>query len=315
LSAPNDVFGFKMMAVDQDPIAALLNTPEAAVLVVVVSTQGASYNPVGAMMAVWSDGTRVGSLSLGCLEEDIVHHARRALETNAVVPLHYGDGSPYFDIQLPCGGGLQLALVPRPDKCVLRALCERRARREACSFDIDLQAGAVALGAQSMTCLIDTTLHVHFAPKLRFLIFGTGPAVDVFAGLAQAGGFSSMLFSPNESDVAQSLTAGRHAQVLTTKAFPAAASVDAQTAIILLFHDHDWEFDILTHAVRSPAVYIGAQGSRRAQEMRLMALEQRGVEKQARDRIHGPMGLIPSTRDPVFLSVSVLAEILAETQS
>lgn len=303
-----------MIAVEKDPIAAILNAPEAAVLVVVVSTQGPSYNPVGAMMAVWPDGTRVGSVSLGCLEEDVVLHARRALQTHAVVPLHYGDGSPYFDIQLPCGGGLQLALVPRPDKDVLQALCDRRERREACSFDLDLHTGAMALGTQSATQLIGTTLHIHFPPTLRFLIFGAGPAVGAFAELVQAGGFCSVLFSPNENEVVKSLAAGRQAQVLDTKSFPAAALVDAHTAIILLFHDHDWELDILTYAVRSPAVYIGAQGSRRAHDMRLVGLEQRGVEKPARDRIHGPMGLIPSTRDPVFLAVSVLAEVLAKVQ-
>ncbi len=304
-----------MTIVDHDPIDAVLNSSEDAVLVVVTATYGPSYNSVGTMMAIWADGSRVGSLSLGCLEADILHHARCALDTSTVMMLHYGEGSPYFDIQLPCGGALHLALVPRPDKTVLAALCVQRAQRIMCSLDLELETGAISVGTQNDSRLIGSTLHIHFRPKLRFLIFGTGPTAEVFASLTQTAGFASMFFSPNESDVAKSRASGREAQVLETKDFPTDAQIDAHTAIILFFHDHDWELDILVHALASPAAYIGAQGSRQAHDMRLLGLQQRGITPQNRGRVRGPIGLIPSTRDPVTLSVSVLAQVLAQVQS
>lgn len=88
--------------------------------------------------------------------------------------------------------------------------------------------------------------------------------------------------------------------------------IDPRTAIILFFHDHDWEPGILADALTSDAFYIGAQGSRRARDVRLLELEAMGVSKTDRARLFGPVGLIPSVRDAKTLAVSTLAEILAQ---
>ena len=85
---------------------------------------------------------------------------------------------------------------------------------------------------------------------------------------------------------------------------------DERSAIILFFHDHDWEPRILKRALETPAFYIGAQGSRRARDARHQEMLLLGVKKKALRRLKGPIGLIPSARDPRTLAISVLAEVL-----
>jgi xanthine dehydrogenase accessory factor len=94
--------------------------------------------------------------------------------------------------------------------------------------------------------------------------------------------------------------------------FPDDLGADDRTAIVLFFHDHDWEPPILAGALQTPAFYIGAQGSQRARDARLQALQLIGIESTSLARLHGPVGLIPSARDAGTLAVSVLAEVLNE---
>lgn len=89
-----------------------------------------------------------------------------------------------------------------------------------------------------------------------------------------------------------------------------ALKIDADSAAVLFYHDHDYEPAILSYLLTTPAFYIGAQGSRSTQRTRLMRLAEMGVSEEAMSRVRGPIGLIPSSRDPRMLAVSVLAEII-----
>jgi xanthine dehydrogenase accessory factor len=97
--------------------------------------------------------------------------------------------------------------------------------------------------------------------------------------------------------------------------FPADLSPDERTAIVLFFHDHEWEPSLLFDALKTNAFYIGAQGSQRARDSRNRKLLELGVSEDDLRRLHGPVGLIPSARDPGTLSVSVLAEVLQKSMS
>ena len=92
------------------------------VLAMITRIDGPSYRPLGAMMAVMVGGRRVGTLSSGCVEADIALHAEKARLTGKPFSVIYGKGSPFADISLPCGGGLEILLVPAPDKAVLAEL-------------------------------------------------------------------------------------------------------------------------------------------------------------------------------------------------
>jgi xanthine dehydrogenase accessory factor len=103
---------------------------------------------------------------------------------------------------------------------------------------------------------------------------------------------------------------GEDARVLVMTTNLPALGADRWTAAVLLFHDHDWEGPILSQLLETDAFYIGAMGSRAAHQARCDDLRSRGIADEQIARIQGPIGLIPSMRDPETLAVSVLAELI-----
>lgn len=305
----------KASGLETDPIQAILNTTEEGVLALVAGVEGPFYRPVGATMAVFGDNRRVGSLSSGCIEADISVQAMTALRAGAPRMLRYGRGSPFIDIQLPCGGGLDILLLPNPDRDVLTRLEQKRGERRPCSLSISLDTGVMTLTDPIPIHRNDLQLSVLFVPPVRFLVFGKGPEARTFSALVQSLGYPNLLLSPDTETSDQAAIAGCETRHLGIQEFPSDLDVDARTAIILFFHDHDWEPPILARALRSPAFYIGAQGSMRARDQRMTALKELGVAEADLARLFGPVGLIHSARDPGTLAVSVLAEVLAHTMS
>ncbi len=294
-----------------DPVAALVAAQGAGVLAVITGVEGPSYRPVGAMMAVLPGAVRVGTLSSGCVERDIAAQAMRALAEGRTRALRYGRGSPYLDIQLPCGGGLDITLVPDPDRGVLAALRDAEAGRRPVALTVDLGTGALALGDLAATARDGDRLVIARPPEARFLIFGKGPEAAAFAALVQAAGFPAVLLSPDAETLEAPARAGLATRTLPVARFPDDLAPDPWTAVVLFFHDHDWEPPILAAALDTPAFYIGAQGSRRSAAARSMDLRARGVPEGRLARLRGPIGLVPSARDARTLAVSVLAEVLA----
>ncbi|MEN0001042.1 MAG: XdhC family protein [Pseudomonadota bacterium] len=300
----------------RDPIEAILQASEPAVLAVIAGIEGPSYRPLGAMMAILpgaqpSKPDWIGSLSSGCVEADIALHAMQARQVGASSLVRYGRGSPFLDIQLPCGGGLEIGLVPDPDCSVLQKIADNQKARIPCALHIDLRTGAMRVGAPAPTQRKGDQLTILFEPGVRFLTFGKGPEANTFAALVQSAGYANTLFSPDAETLQHAQAAGCPTAHLAKPAFPDNLAVDDRTAITLFFHDHDWEPPLLVGALQTDAFYIGAQGSRRARDKRMESLHALGVSKAERARLYGPVGLIPSARDPGTLAVSVLAEILA----
>lgn len=309
----------QMTCASHDPIAALIaardgGSKDPATLAFIVSVEGPSYRPVGAAMTIMADGARVGTLSSGCIEADIAAHAKLRQGEGQPKVIRYGRGSPYIDIQLPCGGGMDVLLLPRPDPTALKAVQGHRLARRACVLEIDIASGAMAVELakeDSVTSLQDGTFRVLFTPEIRVLIFGKGPEATAFAKLAQSVDVPNVLISPDAETRNAAAISGTPVRHLTGPQFPDDLEVDDRTAIVLFFHDHEWEPPVLVGALASNAFYIGAQGSQRARDARRMALAGLGVAQADQDRLHGPIGLIPSARDATTLAVSVLAEVLA----
>lgn len=293
-------------------LAALAGADQPGVLAMITRVEGPSYRPVGARMAVFADGSRVGTLSSGCIEDDITLHALKALEAGKPQTVLYGRGSPFIDIQLPCGGGLEILLLPSPDRDVLAEVRAAMAARRAVTLAVDPESGALELREVGETGWHDGQFLVRIEPEIRFLVFGKGPEATTFAGLVQAAGFPNVLLSPDDETLALAAAGGSEVRHLTGPVFPDGLDVDGRTAVVLFFHDHEWEPPILLGALATPAFYIGAQGSQRARDARLMELEAMGAGGEALARLKGPIGLVPSARDARTLAVSVLAEVLAE---
>ena len=294
-----------------DPIRAILDAAGESVLAIIAGVEGPSYRPLGAMMAVLSDGSRAGTLSSGCIEADIALHAAEALKAGAPRLVRYGRGSPFVDIELPCGGGLDILLVPQPDRSALSEIAGRQAARDGCSLHIDIDSGAMTVEDEGATRRADSALTVRFDPAIRFLVFGKGPEATTFAALVNSAGYPNLLLSPDIETLQAGESAGCPTQHMPTKRFPKGLAADAHTAIVLFFHDHDWEPPILQPALTTEAFYIGSQGSQRARDARVATLEDMGVPSDDIARLRGPVGLIPSARDAGTLAVSVLAEVLA----
>ena len=152
----------------------------------------------------------------------------------------------------------------------------------------------------------------EYAPKLRLRIAGRGAAVAALTSQALQSGFEVHLQSP-EADMHNDLNVTKFDHLANPSA-PPAQKDDAWSAVILMFHDHDWEVALLTQALNSGAFYIGAMGSERTHNLRREDLEQAGVNSDDIARIKGPIGLIPSMRDANLLALSTLAEIVKTAQ-
>lgn len=293
------------------PLRALLAKPDGAVLAVVSRVEGPSYRPLGAMMTILRDDDLVGSLSSGCIEADIALQARAARDSGSPMRVRYGKGSPYVDIQLPCGGGLEILLCPQPDLDVLDELVRRSEGRQACSLVINTVDGGMRLTDAQPTVREDDDICIEVEPEICFHVFGKGPEASTFAALVQAAGYPNVLISPDQETLDAASSSGCTTRCLTKPHYPPDLAVDAWTAVTLFFHDHDWEPPILASALRTDALYVGAKGSRVAAERRLSELKELGLDAASLARMRGPIGMIPSARDPRTLAVSVLAEVLA----
>lgn len=276
-----------------------------AAIAMIRGTEGAAYRPVGAAMLFDAAGQGAGNLSSGCIDADIAHHAAAAIADGLGRDLRYGIGSPFLDIALPCGGGLDIRVLPLADPAHLLPL--RRA--VAARLPVRLWLGPQRL---DYTPFAGADLCLTVLPDVQFLAFGKGPEAVAFAHICAGAGYQTWLSSPDAETVA-GVTGGAVRLLPFSGARPPdALPIDRHTAVALFFHDHEAEPAILRRVLASDAFYVGAQGSRRTAARRIGRLRDMGVAEAALARLHGPMGLIPSTRDARTLAVSVLAEILSE---
>jgi len=255
-------------------------------------------------MCVSGSGEVAGYISNGCVDADIIYHARHSLEVREAVQLCYGDGSPFKDIQLPCGGRIDLWVLPYPSKTIINQLSKSLHTRQ--STRLSINANGELLNSKN------TSFSITYNPKLKLRIVGRGEAVRSLVKQAVQTGFEIILQSPEpgmgEGLVVQSF------EHLTDPANIPNSDDDPWTAVVLMFHDHEWEPEILSQALSGPAFYIGAMGSLRTHKIRKAALQERGIPNKDIDRIHGPIGLIPSMRDANLLALSTLAEIVKIAQ-
>jgi xanthine dehydrogenase accessory factor len=249
-------------------------------------------------MAVASDGHYCGYVSGGCTEAAIAAEALQALASGHDRFVLLGEGSPFFDIVLPCGGGITVAIHllrhMKPISAVIDCLKNRR------DTGLSYKPGHQDLSFGSKGTLTGwegDTFVTSYRPEVRLLMSGRTLEVEMATNVAKAAGYGVMLYE--------------HAAVggfdVTT--------IDPDTAVALLQHDLELEIPVLEAALEARPFYIGALGSARTHEKRVQRLRERGHSDEAIGRIKAPIGLFGRARDAQSLALSVIADIAACRQS
>ncbi|MFG6467982.1 XdhC family protein [Roseateles sp. BYS87W] len=288
------------------------------VLGTITRTWGSAPRPVGSLVAVRGDGLIAGSVSGGCIEDDLIAQLRAgSLALRQPHLLRYGVGAEEARrFGLPCGGTLELMLEPLGPHSALDALLGHLTRGERVRRTLDLATGAVTLdsaerGADTLT-LTDTHLVSHHGPQWRLLVIGAGQMTDYLAQMAGALGYGVTVCDPREEYAEGFALAG----VTLTREMPddvvLGFQVDDATAIVALTHDPKLDDLALMEALKSPAFYVGAIGSRVNQAKRRARLSEHfGLTDAELDRLHGPVGLNIGARTPPEIALSILAEMTA----
>jgi xanthine dehydrogenase accessory factor len=282
-----------------------------AALVTIVGLEGPFSRPLGAQLAVAGDKRFAGSISGGCLEQALTEEAQIAMKEGANRTLRYGVGSPYLDVRLPCGGGIDLYVDVDVDRNILgRAITLGRARKPfSLLFDPASKRSTLRIEESEVRAALGE-FERRYEPRMRIVLAGRGWEIVAMSQLARTADAEIVVASQEKAtlDFCQPY-ADQLIPLTTPKSIPK-LPLDADTAVACLFHEHEWEAALLLDALRSPAFYVGALGSRQTHARRVEMLEALGASKGDIARLRGPIGLFAS-HDPRSLAVSALAEIVA----
>lgn len=262
-------------------------------LVTLVEIRGGAAREIGAQMAVRGDGSYCGYISGGCTEAAVAAEAITAISKGTDRYLSLGEGSPFFDISLPCGGGITLAIHVirdvRPLRQVLAALEGRR--RVALHYVPGTQTiTAVKAPTGAVSSWSETAFLRVYRPNLRLILCGRGIELEATTRVAMASEFEVFAFVQKSRDFEASM-------------------IDQDTAVAVLYHDLDQELPWFEAVLRRKPFYIGALGSKRTHERRCQALRDLGYSSAEAARIKAPIGLFGPTRDANALALSVVAEV------
>ena len=287
------------------------------VLGTITRTWGSAPRPPGSSVALRADGLVAGSVSGGCIEDDLVDKARAgALTTGLPQVVRYGiDTDTAQRFGLPCGGLIELVLEPVHPCTRLDDLLARLDRGERVRRVLTIATGIVDLQPGNTTdelALDDATLVTHHGPRWRLLLIGAGQMTQNLAQMATALDYQVLVCDPREEYATGFTVPG--ATLLRTMPDDTVLEMkpDGHTAIIALTHDPKMDDLALMEAVNSPAFYIGAIGSRANQAKRKARLKEHfGITDAQLARIHGPVGLKNGARTPPEIAISILAELTA----
>lgn len=297
-----------------------------ALLGTVVRTWGSSPRPVGSIMALAEDGAVVGSVSGGCIEDDLIARHTNALAAQGGAAREIPTGPPSFvkygvtadeahRFGLPCGGTLELLLEYDPDPASLAALVAALDAGRLMRRTVRLDDGAVTLEeatAPEELALDERVLANTFGPEYRMLLIGAGQLTEYLATMALFSGFAVTVCDPREEYRGAWSVAGAKLVADMPDDVVASFKPDRRSCVIALTHDPKLDDLALMEALRTEAFYVGAIGSRRNNEARHQRMiEHFGLSAADLQRLRGPIGVYIGSKTPAEIAVSVMAEVLA----
>jgi len=277
-----------------------LKSGEKVAMITLINVEGGSPYPVGTQMLVFESGAYLGQITGGCAERAIADHAVEALRKGKNRCIRYGAGSQYFDIQLPCGSGVDVLIdVESTFSDYQKIVSVVRSRKVA-------RQELVADSNQTFS-----KLHI---PSPRLILLGQGDILAQSCNLAIAAGFEVAAIVNDEHT--KSLVERFEIKSNEFQTRPEMSSVcDEFTGIVSLFHEHDLELDVLAESLSSSSFYIGALGSRKTHSARIEHLRKKGLDEDCMARIHGPVGVNINSASPRQIAVSIIAEAVDKLNS
>jgi xanthine dehydrogenase accessory factor len=296
--------------------SAWLHAGHRVVLATVTQTWGSSPRPPGAMLAVRDDGVVAGSVSGGCVEDDLIDKVRdRSLAVDKPQTTIYGISKEEAQrFGLPCGGTLELVLEPVADVATVDGVLASIARHELVARELDLGTGVASLhpATRRDTQQFDGKRFVSIhGPRWRVLLIGAGQLSKYVAQMAQALDYEVIVCDPREEyavtwDVPDAqLLRGMPDDVVVE------AGLDSHSAVVAVTHDPKLDDLALIEALKSPAFYVGALGSRLNTQKRRERLAQFDLSDDELERLHGPVGLRIGSKTPPEIAVAIVAEMTA----
>lgn len=290
-------------------------------LVTLVDREGSSPRPIGAQMAINENGDAVGHIATDCLHDALILEAQSVMSSKQNKLIRFGKGSPYIDLKLPCGSGIDLYFDQALSKEHLEKMQTLLSDRKAFTLSMNMSEGRseiqeIKKGSKNERSASNKMImQRNYFPELQLLILGNGPTVINMATVARDVKIKVQICA-SETDL-QSLA---HSEGFETESDTelnniAENFVDDFTAVVFLFHDHEKELPLYQPILDKSPFYIGAMGSHTTHEQRLETLKSLGLKNEALKKIKGPIGIIPVAKNPDLLALSVISEIMNEAQN
>ena len=285
-------------------------------LITVIKTWGSSPRPIGATLAICDDGRVVGSVSGGCIEDDLIERVRQhGITRTAPEIVSYGitaDEAHRFG--LPCGGTIELAIEPLSSASTIVELLDRLDRHELVARNLNLQTGEVTLSpaqAGAVQDIADGVLTTIHGPRWRLFIIGAGQLSRFLAQVATAMDYHVTVCDPREEYRAGWQLPGVQLVHAMPDDLVIEAQLDHRSAVVALPHDPKLDDLALMEALKSDAFYVGAIGSRVNNAKRRERLKEFDLTEEQLARLHGPIGMYIGSKTPAEIAISILAELTA----
>ncbi|MFZ6679935.1 XdhC family protein [Undibacterium sp. Tian12W] len=295
---------------------AWIKAGQACELVTVIKTWGSSPRPEGATLAIAGNGQVVGSVSGGCIEDDLIERVQReGMQRHLPEIVTYGitaDEAHRFG--LPCGGTIELAIEPLSARSQLDALLQGLQRHELLARRLDLRSGDVTLAradpGQQLQFTGDALTTVH-GPRWRLLIIGAGQLSRFLASIAVGMDYQVTVCDPREEYRSGWQVEGVQLIHAMPDDLVLEMQLDSRSAVVALTHDPKLDDLALMEALKSDAFYVGAIGSRINNAKRRERLKEFDVNDEQLAKLHGPIGLYIGSKTPAEIAISILAELTA----
>jgi len=268
------------------------------------------------MLAVRDDGTVMGSVSGGCIEDDLIERVRqRGIEQTRPESVKYGiSAEEAHRFGLPCGGTIQLVLEPLTLESGIAELCHAVESGQLIARTLDMASGAVTLGPAMATESVlfdDSRLLTIHGPRYRMLVIGAGQLSRYLCSIAVGLDYHVTVCDPREEYTEEWDVPGTTIVRTMPDDTVMEMKLDERSAVIALTHDPKLDDLALMEALKTPAFYVGALGSRRNNAARRERLKEFDLSDAELARLHGPVGIYIGSRTPPEIAVSILAEVTA----